>query len=59
GLIDVWWHTVSHKGLRWKDYRAFMRVIEQKLNIDKNRIYVNGECGNGIPAMALALNYPD
>lgn len=59
GSIDVWWHTVSHKDLRWKDYRAFMKVIEQKLNVDKDRIYVDGECGNGIAAMALALNHPD
>ena len=59
GLIDIWWHTVSHKDLKWKNYTAFMEVIQQKVNIDKDRIYIYGECSNGIAAIALALNYPD
>ncbi len=59
GLIDIWWHTVSHKDLKWKNYTAFMEVIKQKVNIDKDRIYIYGECSNGIAAIALALNYPD
>jgi hypothetical protein len=59
GFIDLWWHTISHKDIGWKDYSTVMRIIEEKLNVDKNRIYVNGECGNGIATMALALNYPD
>jgi len=59
GLIDIWWNTISNKDIRWESYRTVMNIIEQKINIDKNRIYVKGECRNGIYAMALALNYPD
>jgi hypothetical protein len=59
GLIDLWWHTISYKDIRWKDYTIVMETIEQKLNIDKDRIYVDGECRNGLDAAALALNYPD
>jgi hypothetical protein len=59
GLIDLWWHTVSFKNISWKDYTAVMEIMEQKLNIDRNRIYVEGECRNGLDAAALALNYPD
>ena len=59
GLIDLWWHTVSYKDLRWKNYMALMQIIEQRLNIDKDRMYVDGECRDGIDAIALALNYPD
>ncbi len=59
GLIDLWWHTIVYKDLRWKDFTTVMEIIEQKLNIDKDRIYVNGECRNGVYAAALALNYPD
>jgi len=59
GLIDLWWRISSHKNIEWKDYTFLMDVIEQKLNIDKDRIYIEGACSNGITAMALALNYPD
>jgi len=59
GLIDLWWHTISYKDIRWKDYTTLMEIIEQKLNIDQDRKYVSGNCRNGVDAMALALNYPD
>jgi hypothetical protein len=59
GLVDIWWHTVSHRDIRWKAYRAFMDIIEQKIPIDDDRVYVEGPCVNAIGAMALALNYPD
>lgn len=59
GLIHIWWHTTSKDRLRWKDYKALMGLMEHKLNIDKDRVYVEGDCANGIEAMALALNYPD
>jgi hypothetical protein len=58
-LIDIWWHTISKTDLRWRDYEALMEVLDQKLNIDKDRVYVDGQCHNGIAAMALGLNYPD
>jgi hypothetical protein len=59
GLIHIWWHTTSKNRLRWKDYEALIGLIEQKLNIDKDRVYIEGQCANGIEAMALALNYTD
>ena len=59
GLIDLWWHTILYKDIRWKDFTTVMEIIEQKLNIDKDRMYINGECRNGVDAAALALNYPD
>ncbi len=59
GLIDIWWHTVDDKNINWKDFQYFFDTLKQKLNIDDNRIYVNGECGNGLAAMSLALNFPD
>jgi len=59
GLIDIWWHTVSNKDINWKNYQYFLEILKQKLNIDEDRVYVNGECGNGLAAMSLALNFPD
>jgi len=59
GLIDLWWHTILYKDIRWKDFTTVMEIIEHKLNIDEDRIYVNGECRNAVDAIALALNYPD
>ncbi len=45
--------------LHWKHYQMLMDVLNKQLNIDHDRIYLNGECGGGISAMALALKYPD
>ncbi len=59
GFIDIWWHTVSHKELRWKEYCTIMSIIKETLNIDQNRIYIYGDCMDGIAAIALALNRPD
>ena len=59
GMLDMWWHTTSHEDLKWKDYAFLMETLRQKLNIDNNRIYLYGLCGNGIATMALAVKYPD
>lgn len=59
GLIDIWWHTVENKNINWKNLQHFFEILKQKLNIDEDRIYVSGVCGNGLPAMSLALNFPD
>lgn len=59
GMLDLWWHSVTHKDTRWKDYVFFMEVLRKKIDIDSDRIYLYGLCGNGIAAMALALNYPN
>jgi hypothetical protein len=45
--------------LQWKHYQMLMDVLNKQLNIDNDRIYLNGECGGGIPAMGLALRHPD
>jgi hypothetical protein len=59
GLIDIWWHTVNDKDINWKSFEYFFNTLKQKLNIDENRVYVSGDCGNGLAAMSLALKYPD
>jgi len=59
GLIDVWWNTVDDKNVNWKNFEYFFGILKQKLNIDENRVYVRGECGNGLALMSLALNFPD
>ncbi len=59
GMIDLWWHTISHKDMQWKEYQTILSVIKEKLNIDEERVYLDGACGNGLAAMALALNHPD
>jgi len=58
-MIDIWWHTVTDKDTNWKSYAAIKGMLEEKLNIDDDRIYVGGECRNGLAAMSLAMNYPD
>jgi len=58
-MIEVWWHTVSFKDLRWKDFNKVMEMVTNKLNVDEDRVYVEGKCRNGVDAAAMALNYPD
>jgi hypothetical protein len=59
GFIDIWWHFPFPMGFEWKDYKFLLGVLDEKLNFDAERIYVNGICGNAISTMALALNHPD
>jgi hypothetical protein len=59
GIIDIWWPTIGHKEINWKSFTEFMKILRGKINLDEDRIYVNGECNNGLAAMSLALNYPD
>lgn len=58
-VIVLWWHFPMPLGYQWKDYQAFLDIISDKLNIDRDKIYVNGECGNGIAAVDLGLKHPD
>ena len=59
GLIDLWWLTIGNKEINWKSFTEFMKILGEKVTFDEDRIYVNGECGNGLAALSLALNYPD
>jgi hypothetical protein len=59
GLIDLWWHFPFPKGFEWKDFEYILDVLRNKISLDEDRVYISGECGNAIPVMALALNYPD
>lgn len=59
GLIDIWWHTVADEEIDWKSYWLLMDLLKEKLNIDEDRIYVNGECRDGMAATSLALTRPD
>ncbi|HUT30273.1 MAG TPA: hypothetical protein VMX13_10815, partial [Sedimentisphaerales bacterium] len=59
GLIDVWWPFSGFKGFEWKDYEYFLDILKDRINLDEDRFYLHGHCGNGIPAMAMALQHPD
>ena len=59
GFVDLVWHFPSPKGYEWKDYKYFLNILKEKLNLDGDRVYIDGNCNNGVAAMALALNYPD
>jgi hypothetical protein len=59
GLVDIWWHTVDNNNINWKNFQYFFEILKQKLKVDEDRIYIGGECGNGMAAMSLALNFPD
>lgn len=59
GLIDMWWHVPGYTDFEWRNYQYVLGVIKSQLNLDADRFYLYGHCGNGIAAMALALNYPD
>ncbi|MHC4526803.1 MAG: hypothetical protein ACYS29_02925, partial [Planctomycetota bacterium] len=60
-MIDLQWPSIDlpQTKLQWKEYMVLFGIMKEKLNIDEDRIYINGECGAGIPAMELALRYPD
>jgi hypothetical protein len=59
GMIDVWWELPDWIEFEWKDYEFILNIVGSKLNLNEDRFYLYGHCGNGIPAMALALNHPD
>jgi hypothetical protein len=59
GMIDIWWHTVTHKNIAWDDFAYLKEILKQKLSIDEKRQYLFGLCGDGLAAMALLVNYPD
>lgn len=59
GFIDLWWHFPFPKGFELKDFEYVLDMLRSKVSLDEDKIYVGGECGNAIPAMALALNCPD
>jgi hypothetical protein len=59
GFIDIWWHFPLPMSFEWKDYKYLLSILDKKLNIDEDRIYIYGRCGNAISTMALALNFPD
>jgi hypothetical protein len=59
GLIDVWWHMPGFEKYEWKNWEYFLNILRSKLNLDEDRIYLYGLCGNGFAAISLALNHPD
>ena len=59
GMIDLWWHFGSEKSFDWKDFDCFFKIINEKLTIDIDRIYLHSICGNSKFAMAVALKHPD
>ena len=59
GMIDLWWHFDLGVDFFWKDFSCFFKILNEKLAIDSNRIYLHSNCGNSNFAMAMALKYPD
>jgi len=59
GMLDLWWSSVSHQDMRWKDYVYFSELLRKKINVDNSRIYLKGGCGDGMAVMALAFHHPD
>jgi hypothetical protein len=59
GIIKLWWHFQKPLGYKWKDYKYLLNILRDKINIDEDRIYINGECRNGIAAIDLGLKHPD
>jgi len=59
GMVDIWWHTVQFNRLEWKDYEYLIEVLAKRVDLDMDRVYLHGPCGNGIAAMSLALHHPD
>jgi len=57
--IMLWWYFPMPFGYEWKDYKLFLDIVGDKINLDKDKIYVNGECRSGISAIDLGLKYPD
>lgn len=58
-MIYVWWHFPKYVYYDWKDFQCIMNTIKQSCDIDEDRIYLRGECANGIAAMEMAFKYPD
>lgn len=59
GYIKIWWHFPYDTGeYEWEDYRYIINLLRNQFNIDGNRIYISGDCGNGIACMSLALKHP-
>ena len=58
-VIGLEWVTVHQQDVKWKDYQYILNIIDQKLNIDQRRIYLDGYCENAAAAMSIALHYPD
>jgi len=45
--------------LEWRDLKYMLDFLDEKLGLDRERIYVYGICSSGISAMSVALHYPD
>ncbi|HUW18904.1 MAG TPA: hypothetical protein VMW16_06340 [Sedimentisphaerales bacterium] len=58
-IIYLRWSSISSAELQWQEYKTIFGIMKEKLNIDQDRVYINGECSDGIMVMSLALHYPD
>ena len=59
GTIGIWWHFVFEVNLDWKDFVYFFKIINEKLSIDPDRVYMHSLCGNSIFAMEVVLTSPE
>jgi len=59
GMIDIWWCTLTVDDDQFKEYKILLELLENKLNIDLNRVYGYGYCGASVPIVNFALHRPD
>jgi hypothetical protein len=61
GFLDLWWHFPypAPDVFEWKDYVYLKEILKEKIRFDEDRIYIKGNCGNGIAAMNMVLRHPD
>ena len=59
GMIDIWWHFGSEVNFDWKDFGYFFKIINEKLALDIDRVYMHSLCGNSRYAMVAVLTHPE
>ena len=60
-FVDLWWHFPypAPDAFEWKDYVYLKEILKEKIRLDEDRLYINGDCGNGIAGMNMVLRHPD
>jgi hypothetical protein len=59
GMVNLWWQWPKNETGDWKSFEEFFELVRSRLNIDQERIYMTGDCANGIAAMDIAFHHPD
>ena len=57
--LTLWCTTVTYEEYYWNVFLAVYDLISQQFNLDRDRSYLVGSCGNGIISMSMAFEHPD